>query len=191
MKVRPQRKLFGDTENAEVQQFTEEAQEMLSSKSCESGGEDFNVKISQQNHTSSKHSDTLIEMPTETNKGSNSSDVDGNVDVDEEDDPSSIAQTALEEAFDMTREEAKIEGVTALLFVVLTLILLILFFTCEDPEVCSAYVFFAVQIVVDIYGVIKPGIYAYADKEFRMRYKQLSPFACCCLRRIQCHTVGT
>ena len=93
MKVRRQRKQFGDAESAEVQKLTEEVQEMLSSKSRESVRRDFTVENSKQSHTSNNPSDTLIEKPTETNEGNDSSDVD----VNEDDDPSSIAQTALEE----------------------------------------------------------------------------------------------
>ena len=178
MKVRRQRKQRGDiTKVAEVQQMTKVIHEMLSSKSCEPGAEN--------QQTSSNPSDmyTLNEMPTETKTFNNSGDS-CDADVDEE-----VAdQSALQENFDMTREEAKIESVTSFLFTILSITLLILPYVCKGP-VCKEYVFFAVQIVVDIYGVIKPGIYAYADKEFRKRHKQLSPFACCCFRRIKCRTV--
>ena len=69
--------------------------------------------------------------------------------------------------------------------------MLILPYVCYGPEgpECSEYVFFAMQIAVDIYAVIKPGIYAITDKEFRERYKQLSPLACCCFRGRRCHIV--
>ena len=85
----------------------------------------------------------------------------------------------------MTREEAKLESATSFLFVILSITMLILPYVCYGPEgpECSEYVFFAMQIAVDIYAVIKPGIYAITDKEFRKRYKQLSPLACCCFRR--------
>ena len=76
----------------------EEAQEMLLSKSCKPGGEDFTVETNQQRHTPSDPSDTWIEIPTETNEARSSNDVD----AEEKIDPSSIAQTALEESFDMT-----------------------------------------------------------------------------------------
>ena len=117
-----------------------------------------------------------------------------NIDVDEED------QSALEESFDMTREEAKTESATSFLLVILSLTMLIFPFLCQifgfqgvecSESAVAEYVFFAMKIAVDIYAVIKPGIYAITDKEFRERYKQLSPFACCCFRRIRCprHTV--
>ena len=71
MKGRRQRKRKEDVKNAEVQQLTEEAQEMRSSIICEPGGDATN----QQQGTSS-NPETLIEMSTETNEGSGGSDVD-------------------------------------------------------------------------------------------------------------------
>ena len=164
MKVHRQRKRNGDhAKNAEAQQLTDEAREMLSSKSCEPGG-----VFPQQMSTRTKT----------FNGGSDS----GDVDVVEED------QSATEESFGMTREEAKIESATSSIFAFLSIIVLILPYICDGPG-CSEYVFFTIQIAANIHAVIKPGIYAITDKEFGESYKQLSPFACCCFRRIRCHTV--
>ena len=68
------------------------------------------------------------------NNGCDNSDVDG--DVEDAD------QSALEESFDLTRELAKIESVTAFLFVLLSIILQSLPKICEDSSRCSEYVFF-------------------------------------------------
>ena len=95
-------------------------------------------------------------------------------------------QSAREERFDKTRKEAKIMGAVSLFFAILSITQLILPMVCPS---CSEYVLYAVQIAVEIYAVIKPGIYASIDTEFRKRYRQLSPAACCCFRRIPCHTV--
>lgn len=99
MKVRRQRKRILYIKNAEG--LTEE---------------DFVVKTSQQ--VSTHPFKTLIPIESNTfSDGSDSSDAD----VDEED----AAQLAQEESFDMTREEAKIESATVLLFTIVTIILLI------------------------------------------------------------------
>ena len=141
--------------------------------------EDFVVEASQQ--TSRYPFKTVV--PCTESKTLNNVDVNSDADGDEED-----ADQSAQESFDMTQEEAKIEFVTAFLFVVLSIILQSLPKICEDSSRCSKYVFFLIYSVLDVYGVIKPGIYAYVDKDFRKRYKQLSPFACCCFRRTQCHT---
>ncbi|XP_078384719.1 uncharacterized protein LOC144667183 [Oculina patagonica] len=126
--------------------------------------------------------ETLTEMSTaETNEALGSSDV--HIDA-----SSCTDQSSPEESLEMTKEEAKIESATSFLLVIISITLYILPYVCDGPE-CSEYVVFAIQIAVNIYAAIKPGIYAIADKEFRERYKQLSPFACCCFRRIRCHTV--
>ena len=93
--------------------------------------------------------------------------------------------SAQEERFKMTRKEAKIMGAISSPFVILSLTQLILIKVCPS---CSVYLFYAIQIALEIYAVTKPGIYASIDKEFRKKYKQLSPVACCCFRRIRCHT---
>ncbi|KAL9988663.1 hypothetical protein ACROYT_G003135 [Oculina patagonica] len=111
MKVRRQKKRIRDVRNDKVVQFTDEAREMLSSKSSEPGGEVFAAE--------SSNTETFIEMSTESNKGSDTSDVA----VGEEDASSSTDQSVVE-------------------------------------------------IAVDIYAAIKPGIYPITDKEFRERYKQ-------------------
>ncbi|KAL9988715.1 hypothetical protein ACROYT_G003193 [Oculina patagonica] len=179
IKVRRQKKRIRDVRNDKVVQFTDEVHEMLSNKSCGPGGENFAAERS--------NPETLTEMSTETNKDSDASEVD----VDEEDASSSTASATVEESLEMTQEEARMESATSFLFVILSIILLIVPYICEGPQGprCSEYVFFATQVAANIYAAMKPGIYAITDKEFRERYKQLSPFACCCFRRIRCHIV--
>lgn len=48
----------------------------------------------------------------------------------------------------------------------------------------NVYISFCAQMADAMYGIIKPAIYACIDREFRKRYTQLSPLACCCLRKI-------
>ena len=67
MKVQRQTKRVMDVKAVEAEQFTEKAQEMLSSRRCEPGGEDFSVETNQQQRTSSNPPETMIEMSTETN----------------------------------------------------------------------------------------------------------------------------
>lgn len=106
--------------------------------------------------------------------------------LDEEDALSNTSQTA-EEIFQDTQTEAKIMSGTSLPFVVISILIVMFpFFAYFLSSSQLMYMLFAVQIADDIYVAIKPGIYASADKEFRKRYKQLSPFACCCFRRIRC-----
>lgn len=95
-------------------------------------------------------------------------------------------QSVQEESFQTTKTEAKITGAVSFLFVILSITVLILQLVCTS---CNVYVFFAVGMAEEIFTVIKPGIYASAGKGFRKRYKQLSPFACCCLWRVRCQEV--
>lgn len=77
------------------------------------------------------------------------------------------------------------------IFVVLSIIEAVFWYVCPSPvcpwEYYAEYVAFAIEIAKGIYAATKPGIYAGIDKEFRKRYTQLSPLACCCFRRILCH----
>ena len=84
-----------------------------------------------------------------------------------------------QERFKTTQIEAKIMGAISSLFVVISLTQWVLQIVCSS---CSVYLF-AVEIAAEFYTVIKPGIYAIIDKEFRKKYKQFSPIACCCFRR--------
>lgn len=83
------------------------------------------------------------------------------------------------ERFKTTQIEAKIMGAISSLFVIISLTQLVLQMACPS---CSVYLF-AVEIAAELYTVIKPEIYAIIDKEFRKKYKQFSPIACCCFRR--------
>ena len=85
-----------------------------------------------------------------------------------------------QERFKTTQIEAKIMGAISSLFVIISLTQLVLQMVCSP---CSVYLLFAVEIAAELYTVIKPGIYAIIDKEFRKKYKQFSPIACCCFRR--------
>lgn len=108
-------------------------------------------------------------------------------DVEAQGSTSGTRPSAEEERFETTRKEAKIMAAVSLLFAVLSATQLILPLACPS---CSVYVLYAVQMAQEIYAVIKPGIYASIDKEFRKRYTQLSPVACCCFRRVpRCHAV--
>lgn len=84
-----------------------------------------------------------------------------------------------QERFKPTQIEAKIVGAISSLFVIISLTQLVLQMACSS---CSVYLF-AVEIAAELYTVIKPAIYAIIDKEFRKKYKQFSPIACCCFRR--------
>lgn len=84
-----------------------------------------------------------------------------------------------QERFKTTQIEAKIMGAISSLFVIISLTQLVLQMACSS---CSVYLF-AVEIAAELYTVIKPAIYAIIDKEFRKKYKQFSPIACCCFRR--------
>ena len=137
----------------------------------------------------SNPSETLIEMSsgnknfTEVDEASDMNDVH----VDQEDDGIiSANESDQEESFETTRKEAKITGVASTIFVVLSIIEAMFWYVCL-PSICSweyygEYVAFAIEIAKGIYAAIKPGIYAGIDKEFRKRYTQLSPLACCCFR---------
>ena len=89
-------------------------------------------------------------------------------------------QSAEEEMFQTTRNEAKIMAAVSIPFLILSIVMLILHFVCLS---CSMYVFYAILMAGEIFAVIKPAIYNKTDNEFSERYRQLSPFACCCLRR--------
>ena len=106
-------------------------------------------------------------------------------DVGPQDSENVTGQSAEEERFQTTRNEAKITGAVSFPFIILSITTMILPLICFS---CSIYVSYAVQMVGEIFVAIKPAIYACADKKFRKRYKQLSPFACCCFRRVRCHT---
>ena len=106
-------------------------------------------------------------------------------DVEPQDSENVTGQSAEEERFQTTRNEAKITGAVSFPFIILSITTLIFPLICFS---CSMYVSYAVQMAGEIFAAIKPAIYACADKEFRKRYKLLSPFACCCFRRVRCHT---
>ena len=89
-------------------------------------------------------------------------------------------QAADEERFQTMRNEAKIMAAISIPFIILSIVILILFLVCLS---CSIYVLYAVLMAKEIFAVIKPTIYDKTDNEFRERYRQLSPFACCCFRR--------
>ena len=89
-----------------------------------------------------------------------------------------IGQAVEEEKFLTT--EAKIMAAISIPFIILSIVILILFLVCLS---CSIYLLYAVLIAQEIFAVIKPTIYDKTDNEFRERYRQLSPFACCCFRR--------
>ena len=85
--------------------------------------------------------------------------------------------------FQTTRNEAKTMAAVSIPFIIpLIVFSVVLPFVCFS---CSMYVLYAVLMVGEIFAAIKPAIYACADKEFRKRYKQLSPFVCCCFRRVR------
>ena len=191
------KKCIGDKKYAKVElQWRKDTQEpMLSSKGwCQPDGEYFPAgAIPQQQSNSINPSETLIEM----SNGNNFTEVDeasdmNEVQVDQEDDGTiSANESDQEESFETTRKEAKITGVASTIFVVLSIIEAIFWYACPSPlcnwEYFGEYVAFAIEIAKGIYAAIKPGIYAGIDKEFRKRYTQLSPLACCCFRRILCH----
>ena len=188
LKEARRKKRIGDKKYAKVEQWRNDSQRpILSSNSwCQPAGKYFPAgAIPQQRSTSSNPSETLIEMSTEVDKVSDSYDVH----VDQEDDESD-----QEDNFETTREEAKITNVASIIFVILSIIQLMFQYLCAGAVewiFCTGeyhqYVAFALEIAKGIYIAIKPGIYAGIDKEFRKRYTQLSPLACCCFRRIRCH----
>ena len=126
--------------------------------------------------------DRLIETSNSSEPQSMGSEIN---DVEPQDSENVTGQSAEEERFQTTRNEAKITGAASFPFIILSITAQILPLICFS---CSIYVSYAVQMAGEIFAAIKPAIYACADKEFRKRYKQLSPFACCCFRRVRCHT---
>lgn len=188
------KKCIGDKKYAKVEQWRKDTQgPMLSNKGwCQLDGEYFPAGAIPQQQ--SNLSETLIEMSngnkhfTEVDEASNIT----VVHVDQEDDGSiSANESDEEESFETTRKEAKITGVASTLFVVLSIIEAMFWYVCPGPicpwEYYGEYVAFAIEIAKGIYAALKPAIYAGIDKEFRKRYTQLSPLACCCFRRILCH----
>lgn len=163
-----------------------DVQEMQFSTRLEPGREaDFTVRETslQQPSTSTNAFETLIEISTKDKTLNKGSDSNIGVDVGEpEDAQGSTSVSAQEESFETTRTEAKITSATSVPFAILSIIQLILPYVYPSYNV---YLLFAIQIAEEIYAVIKPGIYACTDKEFRKRYKTLSPFACCCIGRIR------
>ena len=185
-----------DNKHVKIEQWrTDDAQEpMLSNNGwCQPGGKHFPAgAIPHQQSNSSNPSETLVEVSDETkifnevDKANDSCDVH----VDQEDGGNITAdESDQEESIERTREEAKITSVASILFVILSISQLMFQFVCElaCPREYYEYVAFAIEIAKGVYAAIKPGIYACIDKEFRKRYTQLSPLACCCFRRIRCH----
>lgn len=162
---------------------------------CQPGGKYFPAgAIPHQQSNSSNPSETLLEVSDETKIFNEVDEANDSYDVhvDQEDGGNITAdESDQEESFERTREEAKITGVASILFVILSISQLMFQFVCGLLHVCpteyNEYVAFAIEIAKGIYAAIKPGIYACIDKEFRKRYTQLSPLACCCFRRIRCH----
>ena len=126
--------------------------------------------------------DRLIETSNSSEPQSMGSEIN---DIEPQDSENVTGQSAEEERFQTMRNEAKITGAVSFPFIILSITTMILPLICFS---CSMYVSYAVQMAGEIFAAIKPAIYACADKEFRKRYKQLSPFACCCFRRVRCHT---
>lgn len=159
--------------------------------------------IPQQQNNSSNPSETLTEISNGNENLNDADETSGmyDVNIDQEDDgTNSVDESDQEDSFEMTREEAKITGVASTLFVILSIIEMMFWLACVGPDCIIGveyykYVTFAIEIAKSIYAATKPGIYAVIDKEFRKRYTQLSPLACCCFRRIRClkepNQVGT
>lgn len=101
--------------------------------------------------------------------------------VDVGDGQSNTSQSAWEQEFKETRTEAKIVVAVSLPFIALSLLPYLMNYLSYSQNV---YISFCAQMADAMYGIIKPAIYACIDREFRKRYTQLSPLACCCLRKI-------
>lgn len=101
--------------------------------------------------------------------------------VDVGDGQSNTSQSAWEQEFKETRTEAKIVVAVSLPFIALSLLPYLMNYLSHSQNV---YISFCAQMADAMYGIIKPAIYACIDREFRKRYTQLSPLACCCLRKI-------
>ena len=106
--------------------------------------------------------------------------------VDVGDGQSNTSQSTWEQEFKETRTEAKIVVAVSLPLIALSLLSLLLLPYLMNYLSYSqnVYISFCAQMADAMYGIIKPAIYACIDREFRKRYTQLSPLACCCLRKI-------
>ena len=200
MKEANQKKRIGDKKYTKVEHWRNNAQQepMLSINGwCQPDGKSIPAgAIAQQQNNSSNPSETLIEM-SKGNKNLNDADETNgmyDVHVNQEDDGTNSGDESDQEelSFETTRQEAKITGVASSLFVILSIIEMMFWYACVGPACIIGvenykYVAFAIETAKSIYAAIKPGIYACIDKEFRKRYTQLSPLACCCFRRIRCH----
>lgn len=95
------------------------------------------------------------------------------------------SQSTREQKLRETRIEAKITIAISMPLVALTLLSLLLPYLMRFLSYSQiVHVSFSAQVAGEIYGIIKPAIYACIDREFRKRYMELSPFACCCFRKI-------
>lgn len=184
-----------DNKHVKTEMYRNDAQEpMLSNNGwCQPGGKHFPAgAIPHQQSNTSNPSETMLEVSNETKIFNEVDEANDSYDVhvDQEDGGNITAdESDQEESFETTREEAKITSVASILFVILSISQLMFQFVCvvACPREYFEYVAFAIEIAKGIYAAIKPGIYACIDKEFRKRYTQLSPLACCCFRRIRCH----
>ena len=189
MKEARRKKRIGDKKYAKVEKWRNDGQEpMLSSNGFPAGA------VPQQQSNSSNLCETLMSNGNQKNFNEVDDASDSyEVRVDQEDDGTiSVDEPDQEESFETTRKEAKITGVASTLLVVLSIIEMIFWYICVGRPACIGieyheYVAFAIEMAKGIYAAIKPGIYACIDKEFRKRYTQLSPLACCCFRRMKCH----
>ena len=161
----------GDSENVTGQSAEDERFETKQNEAeiiCEVAY----AKSSAVKGVSKSHAKQKEERKVESENGPN--------DVEAGDSEHVTGQSAEDERLQTTRTEVKIMIILSIPFIILSIIMLILPFVCLT---CSIYALYAVLMAVEIFAVIKPAIYDKTDKEFRKRYRQLSPFACCCFRR--------